>query len=58
MIRFCQGCDQERTDTSWSDTFRTRLCVDCYNLRCDEIPENGPLPEYREMLDASDLRDA
>lgn len=37
LIRFCQDCNQERTDTSWSDHFRTRLCMDCYNERCDAI---------------------
>ena len=37
MIRFCQDCNQERDDTSWSNKFRTRLCMDCYNTRCDEV---------------------
>jgi hypothetical protein len=37
MIRFCQDCSQERDDTSWSDHFSTRLCPDCFNLRCDQI---------------------
>ncbi len=35
ITRFCQGCNQEREDTTFSDHFRTRLCVDCYNKRSE-----------------------
>ncbi len=45
MIRFCNDCCQERTDTSWSDYFKTRLCVDCYNIRCESEPGPADLVE-------------
>lgn len=35
LIRFCHDCCKESTETSWSDYFRVRLCVDCYNIRCE-----------------------
>jgi hypothetical protein len=35
LIRFCSDCCKESVDTSWSDYFGTRLCMDCYNARCE-----------------------
>jgi hypothetical protein len=40
--RFCQDCNKQRSDASWSDYFRTRLCVDCYNGRCDVVAKSDP----------------
>lgn len=39
MIRFCQDCNQERSDTTWSDRFGTRLCVECFNIKCAAIDD-------------------
>lgn len=37
LVRFCSDCCQESTETSWSDRFQKRLCMDCYNLICEGI---------------------
>ena len=36
MPQYCQDCNRERDNTSWSDHFRTRLCMECYYSRCEE----------------------
>lgn len=37
LVRFCSDCCQESVETSWSDKWRTRLCMDCYNIRCEAV---------------------
>ncbi len=48
MIRFCDHCCQERTDTSWCDRYRKRFCMDCYNMLCEQIEaEEAPYEPER-----------
>ena len=51
MIRFCSDCNQE-TETVWSDRFGTRLCEDCYNLRCEEIDRDYAKNDYELWVEA------
>lgn len=64
ILRFCSDCCRERTNTSWSDYFRTRLCPDCYDERCEKEDERActcrtPIahsadidpPEYKSIRD-------
>lgn len=52
MIRFCQDCNQERTDTSWSDRFSTRLCPECFNIRCEQIDREYAKNDYELWVEA------
>lgn len=39
---FCQDCGSEGTKDCpavWRKEFNVRLCINCNNLRCDEIDE-------------------
>ena len=37
ITRFCNNCCQESSETSWSERYSARLCMDCYNLICEAV---------------------
>lgn len=37
LVRFCADCHQASDEASWSDKWATRLCMECYNLRCEAV---------------------
>lgn len=52
LSRFCSDCCQQGTESNpatWSDRFGARLCMDCYNIRCEAIES-----EYMATADSDD----
>jgi hypothetical protein len=45
--RYCFDCNQLSDETSWSEYYRARLCVDCYNERSnkDQVFECAEIDE-------------
>lgn len=50
ISRFCSDCNQQSDETTWSDYFRTRLCMDCYNERCRDEGEPITLDDLDAMF--------
>jgi hypothetical protein len=43
--RYCADCCQLSDETSWSEHYRARLCVDCYNQRSEDEDRERELDE-------------
>lgn len=52
IIRFCSDCNRESNKTEWSEYFRARLCMDCYNLRCEEEHRGYAMNDHELWVEA------
>jgi len=47
MIRFCSDCNQQSDEATWSNHYRARLCMDCYNIRCEAEDDHAAATSER-----------